>query len=118
MTPRLRRLAPTTAAALALTATLAGCAATIDTAGIEQRTAMAIGRPVGSFTLANQTEGTGGRIDYRVKAKDGAEFQCYLYGATGFQRVMSFGQTPHSDAVCSSLSAGSSAPPPRNPLLR
>jgi hypothetical protein len=86
-------------AALATT----GCAAVIDQSTIEQRTASAIGRPAGSFTISNQTEGTGGRIDYRVRAKDGAEFQCYLYSATAFQRAMSFGQTPHSDAICSGM---------------
>jgi hypothetical protein len=118
MTTRTRSHPATAAAALALTATLTGCAATIDSSGIEQRTAMAIGRPAGSFSIVNQTEGTGGRIDYRVKAKDGAEFQCYLYGATGFQRVMSFGQTPHSDAICNAMGGAPSAQPPRNPLLR
>jgi len=118
MTTRTRRQPATAAAALALTAVLSGCAATIDSAGIEQRTAMAIGRPVGSFGIVNQTEGTGGRIDYRVKAKDGAEFQCYLYAATGFQRAMSFGQTPHSDAICSGMGGAQPAQPPRNPLLR
>ncbi len=80
-----------------------GCAAVIDQSTIEQRTAQAIGRPAGSFTVADQVESTGGRIDYRVRTKDGAEFQCYLYSATGFQRAMSFGQTPHSDAICSGL---------------
>lgn len=96
------RIALTFVASLAaLTAT--GCAAVIDQSTIEQRTASAIGRPAGSFTISNQVEGTGGRIDYRVKAKDGAEFQCYLYSATAFQRVMSFGQTPHSDAICSGM---------------
>lgn len=118
MTSRNRLQTPAIAAALAFAAALSGCAATIDSAGIEQRTAMATGRPVGSFTIVNQTEGTGGRIDYRVKAKDGAEFQCYLYGATGFQRVMSFGQTPHSDAICSGMGGASSGQAPRNPLLR
>nr|MCU0775357.1 hypothetical protein [Ideonella sp.] len=108
MTTRTRPHPAPLAAAIALTAALAGCAATIDSAGIDQRTAMAIGRPAGSFTVVNQVEGTGGRIDYRVRARDGAEFQCYLYAATGFQRVMSFGQTPHSDAICSAMGGAAS----------
>lgn len=89
---------------------LAGCAATIDQGGIEQRTAAAIGRPVGSFTLSQQVEGTGGRIDYSVRTKEGATYKCYLVSATGFQRAMSFGQTPHSDAICTPLSGAAAAP--------
>ena len=61
---------------------------------------IAIGRPAGSFSISNQTEGSADRIDYSVKTKDGKTFTCYMYSATGFQRGMSFGQTPHSDAVC------------------
>lgn len=87
---------------------LAGCAATIDQPGVEDRTAKAIGRPTGSFTISGQTESTGGRIDYTVRTKDGASFTCYMYSATAFQRVMSFGQTPHSDAICTP--AGGPAP--------
>jgi hypothetical protein len=87
-------------------ASLGGCAATIDQRGIEQRTSSAIGRPAGSFTISNQTEGTGGRIDYDVKTREGASYRCYMYSATTFQRAMSFGQTPHSDAVCTAMGAG------------
>ena len=50
---------------------LAGCAATITQDGVEQRTAIAIGRPAGSFTISNPAEGTAGRIDYSVNTKDG-----------------------------------------------
>jgi hypothetical protein len=39
---------------------LAGCAATITQDGVEQRTAIAIGRPAGSFTISNPAEGDGG----------------------------------------------------------
>ena len=95
---------------------MAGCAATINQDGIEQRTATAIGRPAGSFTISNQTEGTAGRIDYSVKTKEGASYQCYMYSATTFQRVMSFGQTPHSDAVCSAMSGAVAAPAACNAL--
>lgn len=87
-----------------------GCAATIDQPGLEDRTAKAIGRPSGSFTISGQSEGTGGRIDYTVRTKDGASFSCYMYSATAFQRVMSFGQTPHSDAICTP--AGGAPPKP------
>lgn len=88
--------------ALALT----GCAATIDQTGLEQRTAQAIGRSVGQFTITDRTEETGGRINYTVQTQDRKTYRCYLYGATGFQRAMSFGQTPHSDAICTPTVTG------------
>ncbi|HYW57951.1 MAG TPA: hypothetical protein VE934_13380 [Polaromonas sp.] len=85
---------------------LSGCAATIRDDGLEQRTSTAIGRSVGTFTIAKTGEETGGRINYTVKTKDGAAYQCYMYSATGFQKAMSFGQTPHSDAVCTQMGRG------------
>lgn len=93
------------AAALAL---LAGCAATIDQSGLEQRTAQAIGRSAGQFTISDRSEEGGGRINYTVITRDGAAYRCYLYGATGFQKAMSFGQTPHSDAICTAMTGGRS----------
>ena len=101
---RIRTFSPL-AAALAL---LAGCAATINQDGLEQRTAQAIGRTVGQFTISDRSEETGGRINYTVTTRDGAAYRCYLYGATGFQRAMSFGQTPHSDAICTAMAGGKS----------
>lgn len=98
---------------LSLLSALFGCAATIDQGGIEQRTSLAIGREVGSFTISERGEDTGGRINYTVKSRDGAVHKCYLYSATGFQRAMSFGQTPHSDAICTAFGkpgASTSAP--------
>lgn len=101
---------PRTASVLALLA-LAGCAATITQDGLEQRTAQAIGREVGSFTLSDRQEEGAGRINYRVRTQGGASYSCYLYGATGLQRAMSFGQTPHSDAICTPMGkTGASAP--------
>lgn len=108
---------------LTISLVLSGCAATIDQTGLEQRTAQAIGRSVGQFTISDRSEETGGRINYTVQTSDRKTYRCYLYGATGFQRVMSFGQTPHSDAVCTPMvtgqggaaskgSAGSTASPP------
>ncbi|MFT3778787.1 MAG: hypothetical protein QM772_11035 [Ottowia sp.] len=88
---------------VALLALLTGCASTLDQEGLEQRTAQAIGRPVGQFSIADRKEETGGRINYTVSTRDGAVYRCYLYGATGFQKAMSFGQTPHSDAVCTAM---------------
>jgi hypothetical protein len=98
----MHRLRPVLASASTLTLllTLGGCAATIDQSGIDQRTSMAIGREVGTFTVSDQTEDTGGRINYTARTRDGAVYKCYLYSATGFQRAMTFGQTPHSDAIC------------------
>lgn len=92
-----------TAAVLAALALLTGCASTLDQDGLEQRTAQAIGRPVGQFSITDRQEEAGGRITYTVNTRDGASHRCYLYGATGFQKVMSFGQTPHSDAICTAL---------------
>ena len=102
------------AAALAL---LAGCAATIDQDGLEQRTAQAIGRSVGQFTITDRSEEGAGRINYTASTRDGKVYRCYLYGATGFQKAMSFGQTPHSDAICTAMAggAGKGNPPPAQP---
>ena len=89
---------------------LTGCAATISQDGLEQRTSAAIGRQVGTFTIAKTGEETGGRINYTAKTKDGATYQCYMYSATGFQKAMSFGQTPNSDAICTQMGRGSAQP--------
>lgn len=94
------RLITPTVTALAL---LAGCASTIDQDGLEQRTAQAIGRSVGQFTITERTEETGGRINYTVNTRDGVAYRCYLYGATGLQKAVSFGQIPHSDAICTAM---------------
>lgn len=85
---------------------MTGCAATIDQGGLEQRTAQAIGRSVDQFTIADRSEETGGRINYTVKTGDGVTYRCYLYGATGFQNAVSFGQIPHSDAICTAMTSG------------
>ena len=98
----IRPVAPL-AAALAL---LAGCAATISQDGLEQRTAQAIGRTVGQFAITDRSEEAGGRINYTVNTRDGAAYRCYLYGATGLQNAVTFGQTPHSDAICTAMASG------------
>ncbi|WP_233247157.1 MULTISPECIES: hypothetical protein [unclassified Acidovorax] len=90
-------------AALAL---LSGCASTLDQAGLEQRTGQAIGRTTGQFTITDRQEETGGRINYTVNTRDGASYRCYVYGVTGFQKAMTFGQTPHSDAICTAMVGG------------
>ncbi len=87
---------------------LSGCAATINQDGLEQRTAQAIGRSAGQFTITDRSEETGGRINYTVNTRDGAAYRCYLVAATGLQKAMSFGQTPHSDAICTALVGGKS----------
>ena len=98
----IRPIAPL-AAALAL---LAGCAATISQDGLEQRTAQAIGRSVGQFAITDRSEQPGGRINYTVNTRDGAAYRCYLYAATGLQNAVTFGQTPHSDAICTAMTNG------------
>lgn len=88
---------------------LGACSSTIKQEGVEERASMATSRPVGSFTITDQVEAGGGRIEFKVKAKDGANFQCYMYSATAFQKAMSFGQTPHSDAVCTQMGKSNSS---------
>lgn len=100
----IRPIAPL-AAALAL---LAGCGATIHQDVVEQRTAQAIGRTVGQFAITDRSEETGGRINYTVNTRDGVAYRCYLYGATGLQQAVTFGQTPHSDAICTAMAGGQS----------
>ena len=94
------------AAATLITLGLAGCAATITQDGLAQTTSHAIGRQVGDFTITDKTEGTGGRIDFKVRTRDGADYSCYMYSATGFQKAMSFGQTPNSSALCTQMVKG------------
>jgi hypothetical protein len=103
------------ASAAAVLALLSGCAATIDQSGLEQRTAQAIGRTVGQFTISDRSEETGGRINYSVQTRDGAAYRCYLYGVTGFQKAMSFGQIPNSDAICTAMVGSKGAAPAAAP---
>jgi len=119
----IRPFAPLAAALVVL----AGCSATINQDGLEQRTSQAIGRSVGQFTITDRGQETGGRINYTVNTRDGAAYRCYLYGATGLQQAVTFGQTPHSDAICTAMAgaerattgqAGRSAGGSCNALLR
>lgn len=103
------------ASAAAVLALLGGCAATIDQSGLEQRTAQAIGRTVGQFTISDRSEETGGRINYSVQTRDGAAYRCYLYSVTGFQKAMSFGQIPNSDAICTAMVGNKGAAPAATP---
>lgn len=101
------RLSPYTLIPLLLA--LGACSSTIKQEGLEQRAAMATGHPVGSFSITDKVEAGGGRIEFNVKARDGANFQCYMYSATAFQKAMSFGQTPHSDAICTQMGKNGAA---------
>lgn len=105
---RLLLIAPR-ACFVAVLALVAGCASTLDDSGLEQRTAQAIGRAAGQFTITDRQEETGGRVNYTVNTRDGATYRCYVYGVTGFQKAMTFGQTPHSDAICTAM-VGSQRP--------
>lgn len=104
------RVAPIVVALLLTT----GCAATIDTQSLEQLTAQALGRSVGQFDITERTEETGGRIHYTVTTRDGVAYGCHLYGVTGFQKAMSFGQIPNSDALCTRKVAGQGGEPVLN----
>lgn len=93
---------------LAIVAMTAGCAATITSETLESRTSQAIGRQVGSFTISDRNEEAGGRINYVAQSRDGSRWQCSLYSPTGFQKAMTFGMTPDSDALCTQMSGGPS----------
>lgn len=95
------------AALAALIGGLAACASTVTHDKLEQRTAQAIGREVGSFSITDFSEETGGRTNYTARARDGATWRCYQYSPTGFQKAMSFGQIPDSDAICTPMARGS-----------
>lgn len=95
-------------APLATAPAQAGRAATINQDGLERRTAQAIGRSVGQFAISERSEEAGGRINYSVTTRDGAAYRCYLVVATGFQKAMTFGQMPHSDAICTAMAGGKS----------
>lgn len=110
MTSRKHFHHPYPGATLLIALSLSGCAATISQEGLDQRTSVAIGRQVGAFTISNKSEETGGRINYTAKTNDGATYQCYMYSATGFQKAMSFGQTPNSDAICTAMVGKGAAP--------
>lgn len=107
---------------------LCGCATTVTQQGIEQRTSQAIGREVGTFTITDQQkeEGSNGRINYRVRTREGASYSCYMYSPSQFTKAMTFGQTPQSDAICTAMAgqggggAATAAPAPAscNALLR
>ncbi|WP_286744892.1 hypothetical protein [Aquabacterium sp. UBA2148] len=110
-------------------ALLAGCAATqVPQDKLEQRTAMAIGRDVGAFTISNQAMESdgGGRMNYTVTTKDGALYQCYIYEAPPLAKITSFGMAPTtSDAICTQRSgakpgkaAQKETPPACNALLK
>ncbi|MDD2925170.1 hypothetical protein [Rhodoferax sp.] len=89
---------------------IGGCAATISKEGLEQRTAQALGREVSTFTISDIGEETGGRTNYTVKTNDNVTYRCYQYSPTGFQKAISFGQIPNSDAICTPMvRAGSGA---------
>lgn len=92
-----------------VTVGLGGCATTIDQSTLDQRTANAVGQPVGTFTISERTEESGGRINYTVKTRSGAVYHCYLYSPTTFVKAMTFGQTPNSDAICSPMGRGAAA---------
>ena len=42
----------------------------------------AIGREMGSFTIAKTGEETGGRINDTAKSKEGMTCQCFMYSVT------------------------------------
>ncbi len=101
-------LATATVGCAAVSGDKAVTAAAADKA--QQKIAFAIGREVGSFTITNQREGEapGGSVktEYAIETSEGAKYNCYIYEPSGFGKVMSWGMSSGSDAVCSALEAG------------
>jgi hypothetical protein len=85
---------------------LSGCASVaVSSSAIEERTAMALGLPVGSFTISERKD-DGVRTQYQVQTKSGQRHSCYVTGTfsvTG--RIV-------SDAICNKPGEA-----PKNPLL-
>lgn len=88
--------------------TLAGCTVTISQGGHKQRTAQTIGRSVDQVASRGCCDEAEDNINCTVNTRDGASYRCYPYWATGFQRAMCLGQTPHSDASCTAMAGGKS----------
>jgi len=107
-------------ACLASLLALSGCGTTVTQQGLEQRTSQAIGREIGTFTISDQQkeEGSNGRINYRVRTREGAGYSCYMYSPSQFQKAMTFGQVPQSDAICTPMGGQGGAAPACNALLR
>lgn len=76
-----------------------------------KKLAFAIGREVGDFTITAQQAGEapGGynRTDYKLKTKDGANYQCYILEPSGLGKVMTWGMASGTNAVCNEISSGS-----------
>jgi hypothetical protein len=77
----------------------------------EQKISTAIGQEVGAFSIASQQkiESPGGTdaIQYTVKTKAGKTFKCDIFEPSGFGKVMSWGMTSGSSAMCTDFTAGS-----------
>jgi hypothetical protein len=85
--------------AAALASACASMAVSSD--AIEERTAFALSLKKGDFTISDRRD-SGVRTDYKVQAKSGAQYNCYVTGTVSVTgRIV-------SDAVCSAA-AGSPA---------
>lgn len=109
---------PLAATALFIAGLCSGCAATstektttADMTQVQTKIGFAIGRETGSFSIIDQraAEAPGGynRTDYAVSTTEGTKYNCYILEPSGFGKVMSFGMTSGTDAVCSMMNAGS-----------
>ncbi len=95
-----------TVISLAAALALGACASVaVSDSAIEERTAFALGLPVGSFTISNR-QNDGVRTQYQVLTKAGQRHNCYVAGSVGITgRVV-------SDAICNKPGEA-----PKNPLL-
>lgn|SRR5690606_13174804 len=101
----MNRLSLARFAALALLASVAGCASiAVSDDAIEQNTAVALGLPKGSFTISERVN-DGVKSSYLVKTKTGRQYSCYVTGTVAVTgRVV-------SDAICQPQHGKASAKP-------
>jgi len=58
--------------------------------------------------MTDRSQEARSRINHAVDTRDEASYCCYLDGATGLQKAMSFGHTPQSDATRTTMAGGHS----------
>lgn len=101
LAPRPRHLT-----ALILAGMLAGCAAqVVKDDHLKQKTAFALGLEPKDFTVSDRVD-DGVQTRYNVRTHDGRSYSCYVAGAfsLGTGGIV-------SDALCSQLGGGKTAPP-------
>ncbi|CAI8732452.1 MULTISPECIES: hypothetical protein [Methylococcus] len=91
---------------------------------IDKKTSFAIGREIGQFSISNVVNEGGAatsKTTYDARTKDGAFYKCYIVDSGCLTKVVTFGMSGTSDAVCAQMegNASKSKPAPAcNDLLR